>query len=892
MIKKNNQHTPMIQQYLNIKANHPDRLVFYRMGDFYELFFEDAKAASKLLDITLTTRGESAGQKVPMAGVPHHALENYLGKLIAQGQSAVICEQIGSSSDKGLVERAVTKIVTAGTITDTGLLENNFDRAVMAVFHTRIKKEQMIACSWLILSAGKIFATLIPENKLSELLARIRPSELLVEDSNREKMILKLNLAGINYISDIRPQHNWLFDPKRGGRELAAHFGISELYGLGIKSKIDKLNTENRDGSIVAVTGVLLNYVKTTQLATLSHLQNFIIEDQTQYIEMSAETRKHLELTHSIQNDYQNTLLSTINFCETNGGKRLLYHEIHHPQVNTDLAKKRHNLIEKFIANSDLIDEIKSELKNFADVERLCARIALKTIRPKELVSLRRSLQLIPSLSKYLKNISDPLIDEIIQALIFPREIIDQLERSIVDEPPTTIKDGRVFRKDFNTLLDELYEKSENYSKLLNELTTREREKTGINNLKIEYNRLHGFYIEITRTNISKLSELPAEYQRAHSMKNAERFITIELKKLEQEILTAKERAQQLENDLYFELVNFLESNIQILQKINYQIVHLDLIINFAKIALERNYCKPELNDNNIGISLTKARHPVVETNVETYIANPIELNQNRRSLIITGPNMGGKSTYMRSAALNVILAYIGSYIPAGSAKIGKINKIFARIGAADDIAGGRSTFLVEMNETANIVRNACENSLILLDEIGRGTATFDGMSIAAAVLTYLNNFSRAFTLFSTHYHELTEIAHHQTNIANVHFSAVKIIDDKKNKSNQYQIHFTYRIQEGSADDSYGIEVAKLAGLPMEIIKSARRTLRLLEKNQSSVDEQQQLFVSSEEINEQDLIREDNSKVEQLLDELTKLDPNELTPKDAHDQLYKLKKMI
>lgn len=887
-------HTPMIEQYLRIKEQYPDRLVFYRMGDFYELFFDDAISASKLLEITLTARGESAGVKVPMAGVPYHAVDNYLAKLIAQGVSAVICEQVGNPSEKGIMNRVVSRIVTPGTITDTDLLAKNYDSVLMALYYAKIRnrsKSEQIACSWLVLSAGKLTATLITPDKLPDLLARIRPKELLVEDCNREKIEDEIRKLGVNYIADIRAQHDWLFEAGRGGRQLATHFGTNQLHGFGIHGNIENLKNDTQEGALIACAGVLYNYAKLTQLSSLSHLLNFNVENNDKFIELSAETRRHLELTESYQFDDKNTLLSALNNCNSAGGARKLFYEIHHPLCNNYLAQKRHLAIAKILTAPEFINKIGAEIKNISDVERICARISLKTIRPKELISLRNSLQIIPSIQLILKSLApQELLEILANELLIPAEIITTLQKTLDDDPALQIKDGRVIRAGFNSELDTLYEISENCDGLLEKMSNNERERTGINNLKIEYNKLHGFFIEITKNNINKLPQLPQNYQRAHSMKNAERFITPELKAIEEEILSAKDKALELEKKLYFDLLTFLENHLLALQKLALAISHLDLVNNFAKIANERKYCQPIFSeDANLGVDIHHARHPVVELKVENYVANPIDLNINRRSLIITGPNMGGKSTYMRSVALIVLMAYIGSYVPASIAKIGKIEKIYARIGAGDDISSGRSTFMVEMNETANIVRNANCHSLIILDEIGRGTATFDGMSIASAVLKYLNNHIRAYSLFSTHYHELTEMAHYQSDVSNVHFSAIK----KEYQENQQdrEIYFQYRLHEGPADDSYGIEVAALAGLPKAIIANARKTLKQLEDNRTSIDEQQQLFSaeiadkSPETIN---LLQEQ----QQIINKIEKINPDELSPREAHEFLYKIKKLL
>lgn len=877
-------HTPMMQQYLRLKADHPDRLVFYRMGDFYELFFEDALRASQLLDLTLTARGESAGAKIPMAGVPFHALDHYLAKLIERGESAVICEQVGSPNPKGLMERAVARIITPGTLTEGELLPSHRNNHLLAIYHPCLKEPTRavhLGVAWMNLTMGVVVLSLIPLEELAEALSRIHPSEILVQDSfreywqAREGALMRRSLHRCIWQS----LHDWQFSAERAFEQWRNHFGTNDLSAFGIKSgKTNKISANEQ--ALLGAAGALYHYAKTTQPQGLPHLQSMSVDSPSRYLSMDENTRFHLELTQSTTAKGP-TLFSTINHCVTAGGGRLLHHSIHHPFRVPDCVELRHQATQALLSERCTAlqrEGLRQQLKNFADIERLSARVALKSARPRELALLRDSLQALPNLVQTLMALPhEALLEEIREGLLAPQKLtptpLSILQQTLMDEPSPMLREGRCIRPGFSAQLDDLYALDNNLEEILNDMAKRERAQTQINSLRIESNLVHGFYIEVAKKDLAKV---PSHYQRRQTLKNTERFTTAELKLLEGKSFAAQEQVAVLEKKYYEELLVALLPAIHALQLCAKALSLLDMLLSFAHLVAHKNYTIPQSVDSPV-IRIVGGRHPMVENEMNAYVPNHAELSHARRTMIITGPNMGGKSTYMRSIALMVLLAKMGAPVPAQSAHIGDIHHIFARIGAGDDIAGGRSTFMVEMSETAHIVHHANRHSLILLDEIGRGTSTFDGLSIASASLRYLNEHALALTLFSTHYHEITALAAHMPGMINVHFSA--------SLHDQGKIFFHHQVREGAADDSYGIEVAKLAGLPSAVIKMARQTLKQLEAEAKSLDSQPALFNANAP---EDKAPSYSPTTIQLLSKIGDQSPDELSPKAAWELIVRL----
>lgn len=903
-----NAHTPMLQQYLRLKAEHPDRLLLYRMGDFYELFFADAVKAAKLLDITLTSRGESAGMKVPMAGVPYHALENYLAKLVQQGESAVICEQVGVAPQKGIMQRVVSRIVTPGTLSEAHLLEQHRDAHLMALFNDPSGKASapLWGAAWMSLSAGTVVLSAVNEADLPDLFSRVQPSEILLPDRLREwwqaheSTLIRRNLQPKPVWRGV---HDWQFDAERGLQAWCGHFGTLDLraFGINLPANSPRKAMSPAPHAMLAASAALLHYAKTTQPQGLPHVLSMRVEATSQYLSMDAATRAHLELTQSVLPQGA-TLFSTINTTVSAAGARLLHHDLHHPFRDANLAELRLAAVATLIdAGDSLRTTLHEQLAELADIERIAARVGLQTVRPRELAALRQSLQALPRLQNQLKPLAEQgLIAEMLQAITHLGTLAESprplLESALLDEPPSQLRDGRCFRAGFNQALDALYDLDQNIDATLMTIAERERARTGIALLKVESNRIHGFYIEIPRGAHDKhVDKIPADYQRRQTLKTAERFITPELKTLETQAFSAQAEAAELEKTLYASLLQQLMPALFPLQQCARALALLDMLLGFARLIAEHQYVIPTFVDGQV-LKLTAVRHPVVERSVPHFVANSVVMNAKRRSLIITGPNMGGKSTYMRSLAHAVILARIGCPVPAEDAVIGEIHHVFARMGASDDIAGGRSTFMVEMSETAHIVHHANHHALILLDEIGRGTSTFDGLSIASAVLKYLNDQAQALTLFSTHYHEITQLAQHRDGINNVHVAAT-LQQDGHEKSDDEKIFFLHQVQEGAGDDSYGIEVAKLAGLPPAIIKSARQTLKQLENDRQSLDHQPDLFALEVSAAEREPPPQSPPPPlpQATLDALMALqaqDMNALSPIDAWAQLAELQRLM
>ena len=844
-------HTPMMQQYLRLKAQHPDILLFYRMGDFYELFHDDAEKAARLLDITLTTRGASAGTPIKMAGVPYHAVEQYLAKLLKLGESVAICEQIGDpNTSKGPVERAVTRIVTPGTLTDSALLDEKSDNLLLAL----AVENNSVGLAWLSLASGELRVAEIPQRLLAGELTRLRPAEILVADRGP--------LATLNGAAALTRLPEWHFDYAAARQQLLKHFNVHSLAGFGCEDL----------HPAIAAAGALLEYARKTQGQALSHVNALRPERADDYVRMDAATRRNLELTETLRGTPAPTLCSLLDGCATGMGSRLLRHWLHHPLRDRAVLANRHEAVEELAISPGTA--LREALRRIADVERISARIALKSARPRDLSGLRDTLAALPSLAALLARSSAPRLAELREGLAVPPDCAALLARAILPEPAALLREGGVINHGYDADLDELRALQTNSSEFLVALEARERERTGIPNLKVEYNRVHGFYIEVTHAHVEKI---PADYRRRQTLKNAERYITPELKTFEDKALSAQERALALEKSLYEQLLETLQPHIPALQRIARCVAELDLLASFADDSLRLNWCRPQFVDEPL-IEIEAGRHPVVEAQVDQFIANDCRLNATRQLLLITGPNMGGKSTYMRQMALIVLLAHVGAFVPARAARLGPIDQIFTRIGAADDLAGGRSTFMVEMTESANILHNATAASLVLMDEVGRGTSTFDGLALAWAIARHLIEKNRSYTLFATHYFELTRLALEYREAANIHLDAVEHKDS---------IVFLHAVEEGPASQSYGLQVAALAGVPGSVTRAAKRYLLQLEEQSLTRGGQTDLFAGPGA----GTAPKPEAEPHPALDLLAAIKPDELSPKEALELLYKLKSL-
>ena len=849
------QQTPMMQQYLKIKSEHRDILLFYRMGDFYELFFDDAKRAAQLLDISQTHRGKAGGDPIPMAGVPYHAVENYLARLVQMGESIAICEQVGDpATSKGPVERKVVRIVTPGTISDEALLQERQDNLLTSVWQN---KKGLYGIAYLDINSGRFNVVEVnTDEAFTSTLQRLAPAELLYCESFE-------NTHLIEHIKGARRRPEWEFDLDTAQHLLCEQFGTKDLVGFGV----DKAH------AALVAAGCLMQYVKDTQRIALPHIRAITLEHNEHAVILDAATRKNLELTVNLSGGFENTLAQVLDKTATAMGSRLLKRRIHTPVRNKNELNSRLNAISA-ILDVQLYGELHDSLKEIGDIERVIARLALCTARPRDLTRLRSALQALAPLHALLNDANDERIASIVRHSPELPELQALLERAVIDNPPVLIRDGGVIAPGYNSELDEWRNLSKGATDILEQLELRERERTGISTLKIGYNKVHGFFIEVSRAN-SHL--VPADYIRRQTLKNNERYIIPELKEHEDKVLGSQSKALALEKQLYEELFEFIAPHIEQLQMMAGALADLDVLNNLAERAQTLNYAKPQLCDDD-NISIKQGRHPVVEQVMkEPFIANPVELNSQRKMLIITGPNMGGKSTYMRQTALIVLMAHIGCYVPADSAKIGNIDRIFTRIGASDDLASGRSTFMVEMTETATILNNATAQSLVLMDEIGRGTSTYDGLSLAYATADHLAQKISAKTLFATHYFELTELAEQKTGLVNVHLDAIEHNDT---------IAFMHTVLDGAASKSFGLQVAALAGVPKAVIAQAKQKLKLLENHQSvtAPNAEQQAFSFANE-----LPAPEPSEVEE---QLSAIDPDNLSPRQAHELLYKLKALL
>ncbi|MDH5326393.1 MAG: DNA mismatch repair protein MutS [Gammaproteobacteria bacterium] len=856
------QHTPMMQQYLRIKADHPHTLLFYRMGDFYELFFDDARKVSQLIDITLTTRGKSNGQPIPMAGVPFHAADTYLAKLVKLGESVAICEQIGDpATSKGPVERQVVRIVTPGTITDETLLEERSDNLIVCVFD----QDKRFGIAALDVSSGRF--TLMQCSSLEGLnseLERLQAAELLVSDQTCLPATL-LQRKGI------RRQGPWLFELDSTQRLLCTHFGTRDLQGFGC------------DDAPLAIcaAGCLMQYVKDTQRSALPHIRTMKQERREDSIIIDAASRRNLELETNLSGGRDNTLAAVLDNSSTAMGSRCLRRWIKRPLTQQQLIQQRHQCIETLVMNRRF-ESVQPLLQGMGDLERILSRMAIRSARPRDFAALRDTLERLPALRRELMQIlsatSSPLLESLHTQLGDFPELQRLLLQAIIDAPPMTIREGGVIAPGYDSELDELRSLKENAGQYLLDLEEREKNRTGISTLKVSYNRVHGYYIEISRIHSDKI---PEDYTRRQTLKSAERYITPELKRFEDKALSASERALAREKALYEELFDQVTPYLARLQQCADALAQTDVLNTLAERADTLNLVQPQLVQH-AGLKLRESRHPVVEQVLDQpFIPNDVLFDDSRRMLIITGPNMGGKSTYMRQTALIVLMAYMGSFVPAAEAVIGPIDRIFTRIGAADDLAGGRSTFMVEMTETANILHNATANSLVLMDEVGRGTSTFDGLSLAWACAEQLAERIRAFTLFATHYFELTVLPENLPAVANVHLDAVE--HDKG-------IVFMHSVKEGPANQSYGLQVAALAGVPTQVISLAKNKLVQLENSSAAQRMEPQLPLNTTQRN-QGQISLFADEHHPALEQLRAADVDELTPRQALELLYRLKEL-
>ncbi|MGC2164612.1 MAG: DNA mismatch repair protein MutS [Gallionella sp.] len=886
----------MMQQYLGIKAQHPDLLLFYRMGDFYELFHDDAVRAAKLLDITLTQRGASGGTPIKMAGVPYHAAEQYLARLVKMGESIAICEQIGDpATSKGPVERKVVRIVTPGTVTDSALLEEKRDNLLLALHQSNNE----IGLAWLNLASGQFMLAEVDAKQLPAELERLQPSEILYAESSPSPT----ERAGARENISCKSLPDWHFERDTAHRALCQQFGTRDLAGFGCE--------EFNPG--LSAAGALLGYAKLTQGQSIAHIRGAQVYHADQFVRMDAATRRNLEITQTLRGEPAPSLRSLLDTCATNMGSRLLAHWLHHPLRNREVLRNRMDAVDQL---NDLHEKIHDQLKPSADVERITARVALRSARPRDLAGLRDTLLALPQLHtlltvkdasriRYLagafnqtvrpdpiegsaQSAGEPENTHQSNAPVTPSNsplvlsavegsgqteigLVELLQNTIKAEPSSVLREGSVIADGFDPELDELRGIQTNCGDFLLELEMRERARTGITTLKVEYNRVHGFYIEVSA---AQSINVPDDYRRRQTLKNAERYITPELKSFEDKALSANDRALAREKFLYEQLLDQLAPFIPQLQHIAAAIAELDVLATFAERAATLNFSAPQFA-GDAQINIVKGRHPVVEAQVDTFTPNDATLNDARRMLLITGPNMGGKSTYMRQVAIIALLAHVGCFVPAQEAVLGEIDQIFTRIGASDDLASGRSTFMVEMTEAANILHNATDKSLVLVDEIGRGTSTFDGLALAYAIARHLLEINRSYTLFATHYFELTRLAEQFTQLANVHLAAIE---------HQHSIVFLHSVNEGAASQSYGLQVAALAGVPNSVIRSAKKQLVKLEQNSAAQNPQGDLFTAAPAAPEP----EEHPLVSVLRD----LQPDEMSPKEALERLYQLKKLV
>ena len=856
-------HSPMMAQYLRLKADFPDTLLFFRMGDFYELLFDDARKANRLLDITLTTRGQSAGEPVVMAGVPVHSVDGYLARLIKLGEAVAVAEQVGDvATAKGPVERKVVRVVTPGTVTDSELMAERADTLLLAVHKHRVTW----GLAWLGLSSGRLGLAECGERDLATWLARLAPAEVLHDGSVMAKELADA-LLQTTTARTARPA--WQFDSALGDRKLRQQLQVASLGGFNAQ----ELKTAH------AAAAALLSYAEHTQGQALAHVRTLQVERAGDLLDLPPATHRNLELVQTLRGDSGQgapTLLGLIDTCRTGMGSRLLRHWLTHPARDRSAAGERHAALAQCINAG--FEPLRDALRGVSDVERTTARVALRQVRPRELAGLRSTLAALPALRQCAPQGSALLLR--LHAALSPDAALAQLLRAIAEEPAVLLRDGGVMADGFDAALDELRHINQHGDDFLLELEQRERARTGITNLRVQFNKVHGYFIEVTSSGLDKV---PADYQRRQTLKNAERFITPELKAFEDKALSAQERALAREKFLYEQVLDGLQQHLPTLQALARSLAALDALAALSERATTLDWCRPDFVPYPC-IDIEAGRHPVVEARLaetgsrgqtRNFIANHCRLDAKTRMLIITGPNMGGKSTYMRQVALTVLLAAMGSYVPAKACRLGPIDAIHTRIGAADDLANAQSTFMVEMTEAAAIVHGATEHSLVLMDEIGRGTSTFDGLALAAAIATQLHDRNRSFTLFATHYFELTEFPSQHAHAINLHVGAVE---------SGHDIVFLHQIEAGPASRSYGVQVARLAGMPAALIRQARATLEALQAKADAGQAQVDLFAPPPSA-----AAPEPSALELAL---AAIDPDKLSPREALDALYRLQALV
>jgi DNA mismatch repair protein MutS len=860
------QHTPMMRQYLRIKGEHPNELVFYRMGDFYELFYDDARKAAELMDITLTARGQSGGSPIPMAGIPYHSAEGYIARLVRAGQSIAICEQIGDpATSKGPVDRQVVRIVTPGTLSDDAFLEDRRDNLLVAIYN----RQEKFGFSSLDISSGRFsVAELEDLESLQGELQRLRPAEILISEDFPFQEVLE------GY-TGIRRQGPWLFEFDTAHRVLTQQLQVRDLTGFGCEDM----------ALAICAAGCLLQYAKETQRTALPHIRKLSRERREEAVIMDAASRRNLEIDVNLMGGTQHTLAWVMDRTATSMGGRQLRRWLNRPLRDVSIVGQRQQAVSALLEGFHY-EPVHDLLKAVGDIERVLARVALRSARPRDLARLRDAFHVLPDLQKALTPVNSHLIVKLATIIGEYPELADLLERSIIDNPPVVIRDGGVIREGFDAELDDLRNISENAGQFLLDVETREKERTGISTLKVGYNRIHGYYIEISR---AQSDQAPVDYIRRQTLKNAERFITPELKEFEDKALSAKSRSLAREKALYDEVLETVAAELAPLQDAAQALAELDVLSNFAERATSLRFNPPEFSESP-GFDIEQGRHPVVEQLLsDPYVPNDLLMDDQRRMLVITGPNMGGKSTYMRQAALIALLAYTGSFVPANRVVIGPVDRIFTRMGSSDDIAGGRSTFMVEMTETANILHNATEHSLVLMDEVGRGTSTFDGLSLAWATAEHLAKHIRCYTLFATHYFELTQLADELAHAVNVHLTATEHDDT---------IVFLHNVHDGPASQSYGLQVAKLAGVPQDVIRHAKAQLAHLEGSAEPVApmlnaRQEPPAGVKEPVNtafQGDMFAvAEPSKVEEAL---SGMDLDGLSPREALNRLYELRELM
>ncbi len=844
------QHTPMIRQFLKVKAEYPDLLIFYRMGDFYELFFEDAITAARLLSITLTSRGQSNGNPIPMAGVPFHAAESYLAKLINLGQSVVICEQIGAAdpNQKGPMKREVTRIITPSTVTDEAMMDDKNDNLLLVIHSNKT----IYGLATFNISNGEFLAQEIatPETVISEI-ERINPTEIIMSENDPVNELISSQI--------IKRRPEWEFEYNSAHRALCQQFHTNNLDGFGIEPY----------PNAICAAGALLQYIKFTQRESVPFIQNIKVESRSDFVVMDAATRRNLEITKNLQGSTDNTLWHIMDKTSISMGSRLLKRWLHHPLRNITRLTERQDAIAAIISTQKL-EEIQCDLKTICDIERITTRITLGTARPRDLTGLLQSLRALPNIEKLISKLDTTEINSCRQRIMNFNDMTQLLSQAIIENPPVTIRDGGVIADNYDKELDELRNISSNSSKFLLEYEQQEKERIQASTLKVGYNRIHGYYIEISK---AQTDLAPTEYVRRQTLKNVERYITPELKEYEDKVLSAKSRSLSREKLLYINLIERLSTESEKLRKCAEALAKIDVLTSIATTTKENRWTRPNFTNDTI-IQIEAGRHPVIEYVSEApFVPNNTLLDDKKRMLLITGPNMGGKSTYMRQTAIISLLAYIGSFVPADKVTLGPIDRIFTRIGAADDLASGRSTFMVEMTETANILNNATNQSLVLMDEIGRGTSTFDGLSLAWACCQHLAVKLKSLTLFATHYFELTQLENMHKGIQNIHLDATEHGD---------KIIFLHKIMPGPASQSYGLQVAKLAGVPNKVIQHAKTKLMELE-NKPDIETNQavqtELFTTIDETTD-----EINHKID-------KVDPNTITPIEALQFIQELKRI-